>query len=188
MQRPGATNTEASLPKPAQRGRTSMSKTNSIPVDDLHRLLNYDLQTGVFTYKISTGSRVKIGSIAGALDGIGYWRIQINRKKYKAHRVAWAYVHGVWPEGKIDHINGDGLDNRIANLRCVTHAQNHQNRRTPNKNTKVGLLGVDLKKGEFRARITINGKQQDLGRFKTAEDAHTAYLTRKREIHPYGTL
>ena len=165
-----------------------MSKTNSIPVDDLHRLLNYDNHTGVFTYKISIGSKVKSGSVAGASNGGGYWCIQINRKKYKAHRIAWAYIHGVWPDGKIDHINGDGLDNRIANLRCVTHAQNHQNRRTPNKNTKVGLLGVDFKKDRFRARITINGKQHDLGRFDTAEDAHAAYLKKKRDIHPYGTL
>jgi hypothetical protein len=165
-----------------------MSKTNSIPVNLLREMFFYNHLTGQFFYRTNVGDKIKAGSVAGGPNGGGYWCIQVNRKKYKAHRMAWAYANGVWPDGKIDHINGDGLDNRIANLRCVTHAQNHQNRRTPNKNTKVGLLGVDFKKDKFRARITINGKQHDLGRFDTAEDAHAAYLKKKRELHPYGTL
>ena len=165
-----------------------MSNTHSISVDVLTSRFSYEPETGVFRYKIDAGPRVKKGQVAGGQNGGGYICIQINRVKYKAHRLAWAYVHGVWPDGKIDYINGNGMDNRIANLRCVSHAENHQNRKTANAGTLVGLLGVDFKQGRYRARITKNGRQHDLGRFDTAAAAHAAYVEAKRDLHPFGTL
>lgn len=165
-----------------------MRNSHQIGIERLLHVLNYDAETGVFSWRIQNGQRGKVGAVAGTFDGQAYWRIQVDRKKYKAHRLAWFYVHGVWPE-HVDHINGDCLDNRLVNLREVTHAENHQNRRKPNAGTKVGMLGVDYKEGQgYRARITLNGKQNHLGYFSTADEASKAYVEAKRAVHPFGTL
>ena len=165
-----------------------MRNSHQIGIERLRHVLNFDSETGVFSWRIQNGQRGHVGALAGSDDGQGYWRIQIDRKKYKSHRLAWFYVYGEWPV-MVDHINGDKLDNRIINLRSVSHAENHQNRRTANANTEVGLLGVDHKKKQgFRARITRDGKQLHLGYFLTAVEAQSAYLAAKRVVHPYGTL
>jgi hypothetical protein len=165
-----------------------MRKSHQIEIERLRHVLKYDSETGAFSWRIQNGQRGHIGALAGSPDGQGYWRIQIDGGKYKAHRLAWFYVYGEWPV-MIDHINGNKLDNRIANLRSVSHAENHQNRRFANANTEVGVLGVDYKKNQgFRARITRAGKQIHLGYFPTAQEAQAAYLDAKRLVHPFGTL
>jgi hypothetical protein len=164
-----------------------MRNSQQIEIERLRHVLQYNPETGVFTWRVNRGQRARAGSVAGSYDGEAYWRIQIDRKKYKAHRLAWFYVHEEWPQS-VDHRNGDTLDNSLGNLRAVSHAENHQNRRTPNKGTKVGVLGVDVHNGMFRARITKNGKQIHLGYFETNEQAYAAYIAAKRVVHPFGTL
>ena len=85
----------------------------------LKSILDYDLDTGIFTWKINKAKRTKIGDIAGWSYN-GYREIEINDKKYKAHRLAWLYVYGEMPNKLIDHIDGNRSNNKISNLREAT--------------------------------------------------------------------
>lgn len=153
--------------------------------DDLRRLLAYDDQTGLFTWIARSGT-AKAGAACVALDGGGYIQIRINRRAYKAHRLAWLYVHGKWPDKFIDHINGVRTDNRLSNLREVDALLNQQNQRHSQGASRSGLLGVSWHKptGKWRARISVNKTAIHLGSFDSAEEAHAVYLAAKREHHP----
>ena len=105
--------------------------------------LSFDAQTGVFT-RLKTASARKglVGKESGSRDERGYLRIMVNKKTYKAHRLAWFYVYGVWPKNEIDHINGCKSDNRIANIRDATRDMNNQNLRSSKTGSKTNLIGV----------------------------------------------
>lgn len=152
----------------------------------LRELLNYDPDTGEFTWRQTVANRL-CGTRAGA-NNHGYRQIRIERKLYQAHRLAWCYVYGVWPPYMVDHINGIKGDNRIANLRLATNQENQQNRRTPQGSNPY--IGVSWNKAAKRweAQIRLQGKPTYLGRFSTPEEAHAAYLKAKREGHTHGTL
>jgi hypothetical protein len=154
----------------------------------LRELLQYDPETGKFIWSVNMGTRIKAGTPAGHICDYKY--ITIYRKRYSAHRLAWLYIYGEFPIGCIDHINGDTLDNRIANLRLATTAENSQNRYKAQKNNSHGSLGISYDKDKqlWRARIGLDGKRIYIGKFKTKEAAYEAYITAKRELHPYGNL
>ena len=157
--------------------------------DELKKILSYNPETGLFYWKVKPNKRLPIGVQAGGIRS-GYVKIKVNRKMYAAHRLAWLYVHGKEPEHFTDHINGNPLDNRIANLRPATASENMQNIRKPQKNNSHGNLGVtyDPKKKLWRARIGIDGIRKYIGKFKTQEQAAQAYLEAKRAMHPFNTL
>lgn len=112
--------------------------------DRLRQLLDYDPAIGHFTWKINgKGGGQVAGKRAGSIDKqAGYEQVGIDGKLYRSHRLAWLYVHGEWPSGQIDHINGIRSDNRLANLRAVSNQVNGQNRHAANKNNGRKLLGV----------------------------------------------
>ncbi len=141
----------------------------------LRSVLDYNPDTGIFTRKVSTSNRVKVGDVAGCSNGRGYLRIQVQSRDYQAHRLAWLYVNGEWPKDQLDHINRVRTDNRISNLRDVTQKQNQQNRST-NSDSTSGHPGVYWHKqsSKWRAQITHNKKNIHLGCFNTIEEAIAA--------------
>jgi hypothetical protein len=140
----------------------------------LRELLNYDPETGVFTWRVPRGPS-KAGQVAGSFDRLNYVCIHVDGKQYKAHRLAWLYVHGDWPAFTIDHINRDASDNRIANLRDVTHSINMRNTGVRRDST-CGLRGVApvVNSTKWRAYYYADGKQVNIGCFETAQEAADA--------------
>jgi hypothetical protein len=148
----------------------------------LRETLAYDPVTGIFTRRVSNLARWKVGSEAGSLHSLGYRIIAVDGVMYRAHRLAWLYVHGQWPDGLLDHANGDRADNRIANLRPATVSQNKANSklRSDNKSGFKGVYASEL--GGWRAEIRCDGKLHYLGRFGTPELAHAAYVAAARRF------
>lgn len=134
-------------------------------------LLHYDPETGLISNKVARRG-ARCGDAAGSINGMGYSRVYFKRKHYYAHRVAWALFYGEQPPDYIDHIDGNGLNNSIANLRKAEQRQNLGNQKVRTDNT-TGYKGVTLFKrtGKYIARAA--GKH--LGYFATPEEAHAAY-------------
>lgn len=156
----------------------------NISAERLRELLHYEPETGVFTRRTSTGGR-NAGEVAGT-NKDGYVQIAVGGRVYRAHRLAWLYVHGEWPPGPIDHRNRERSDNRIANLRILTNAENMQNRVRPRSDSGSGLMGAfyNRKTGKWVSKIKRDGHLQLLGYFPTPEAAHAAYMAAKAQVHP----
>lgn len=162
----------------------------------LRELFHYCPETGVFTRLVTRAKNAQAGSIAGTIDTIGYRRISIGPGYFYGHRLAWLYVHGEWPVGSIDHIDGDRANNSIKNLRPCDQSQNNQNRvkvtRYASKGrgvkTASSYLGVTWGKGRksWRAQIIVGGKYFGLGHFKTEEEAAAAYAAAKARLHSFN--
>lgn len=133
--------------------------------------LHYCPITGAFERK---EARRGMGVYRVGYDEPGkYSYIRVDGSSYLAHRLAWLITHGVWPSADIDHVNGNKQDNRIANLRPATRAENMAN---TSCRSKVGLKGVVKIGARYRAQITINRKTVYLGLFGSPADAHDAYV------------
>ena len=147
----------------------------------------YDGETGSFK-RIKTSGSKKAGDKVGAVND-RYLQINICGKKIRGHQLAWLLTYGYMPK-TIDHINGDGLDNRLCNLREVTQQQNCQNIRTAPKHNTTGFMGVSYFKAgnKYSAHINLDGKKKHLGYFVSPETAHQAYLAAKRKLHTSCTI
>lgn len=130
----------------------------------LKELVYYNKHTGVFTQKKSRKGVSNVGKVAGCKKKHGYWHISIDDIVYGAHRLAWLYVHGYFPEHCIDHINRVRDDNRLVNLREVTYSCNLRNSGIGSMNSS-GVKGVCWfpRTNKWRAFITVDGKQLHLG-------------------------
>ena len=148
----------------------------TLQVERLRELLDYNPDTGVFRWKLATAHRTKVGEVAGTKTPDGYIRIQIDRKIYRAHRLAWFYVHGVWPNNFIDHIDRNRANNWLSNLRDVTASQNMRNCGLRRTNTS-GHKGVSYwaHRKLWAAQIRLNNKNKLLGMFDTPDAAAEAY-------------
>jgi hypothetical protein len=136
--------------------------------ETLKKYLTYDPETGLFRWKIARG-KIKVGEVAGTTNNYGYICIKIFYKKYKAHRLAWLYTYGEFPEDQMDHINRIKNDNRIANLRAVTHTENMKNRSLQSSNTSghAGVYWIKDRQKQWRVRV----KNINYGYFKSKQDA-----------------
>jgi hypothetical protein len=146
-----------------------------LPLEIILSKLDYDPQTGFFTWKKTT-RRFKAGTRANAISDCGYHVINLDGKRYQSHRLAWQIIYKTIPEHEIDHINGNKLDNRICNLRLATRAENQRNVKLRKDNTS-GYKGVclDKSKNKWKAQASIAGVLKHLGLFETPELAATAY-------------
>lgn len=146
--------------------------------------LDYDSSTGIFTWKVRPidhfvdfcawkkwNTRYS-KKVAGKENSKDYNRIAIKHKTYLAHRLAWWYHYGYYPEKHIDHKNGNHLDNSILNLRLCTQAQNSRNAKKPITN-KSGYKGVswDKNRTKWVSYINFEGKKYHLGYFVSIIDA-----------------
>ena len=145
-----------------------MTKTSTITQSFLHSILNYDPYTGIFTWNVFRGGTAKPGTIAGTIED-GYRRIIVNGKSYRAHRLAWFYIYGVWPPEGTDHYNRIRDDNRLCNIRTANDEMNSRNK-GKYKNNKSGYKGVSWKdkNNKWVAQIQVNKKGIHLGLFDTA--------------------
>lgn len=145
--------------------------------DRLVEVLDYDQETGHFTWKQTMGGRAIKGQKAGTPHSKGYTRITVDQEQYLAHRLAWLYINGEMPkQSTVDHIDGDPSNDRIANLREATFADNLANRGAQSNNTS-GCKGVsfDKKNNAWAVAIWRHGKKHWLGRFANKKDASDAY-------------
>lgn len=165
--------------------------SNKLTQARLKELLNYDRETGVFTWRTTKGSRATAGRPAGWINDQGYRVIQVDRKNMRAHRLAWIYVNGDVLDDSIDidHVNGRPGDNRIVNLRLATVDENLQNlsRDKVNSSGVVGVYKV-RKSGRWAAQITRMYKHYYLGVYGTREEAYAAYLEAKSFLHAFNPV
>jgi hypothetical protein len=171
-------------------GNASLYKT--LPIEKIRLLLDYDPHTGVLTWKQRDKSLFSFGNSRAnpcatwntryanrpaftSRNAHGYFQGHLLGTVLKAHRVAWAIYYGHWPFGEIDHINGDTGDNRILNLREVSHLENGLNLARSIRNTS-GFVGVtwNNKQQRWRAVINHNGRGYHLGSFILVSDAVAA--------------
>lgn len=149
----------------------------------LHELFTYDPKTGVFTWLVDRGSNKTKGTQAGWLGKNGYFYLNVDDRKYLAHRIAWKMQTGKDPAETIDH--KIGTSNEWSNLREATHVENGTNKRT--KKSQLSLKGTSFHEGAKRFRATIKpmggGKQIHIGFFDTREGAHKAYVDAARRLH-----
>jgi hypothetical protein len=153
--------------------------------DEVRALLDYDAAAGIFRWRDAPCTHILAGAVAGNCDMKGYTRISINGRQHKAHRLAWLYVTGAWPEHQIDHIDGQRSNNAISNLRSVTSFQNCHNRakqRSPASSRYIGVSWERIRR-RWKAQIGLGGKQRYLGLFDTQEEAYSAYLAAKAQLH-----
>ena len=152
----------------------------------LKEVLSYDKHTGEFTWikKPYPNFPIKIGTVAGTINGRGYVRIRVYGKDYQAHRLVWLYIFGKWPDKNIDHINRIKTDNRLINLRDVDQYVNVKNSGL-GSNNKTGIKGVyfDKSRKKWAVQITINKLVRSLGRF---DDFFEACCARKRGEIGFG--
>ncbi len=139
----------------------------------LLELLHYCPVSGVFTRKIALSHRSKVGEIAGNFNH-GYVELSVDGKVYRAHNLAWFYIHGVWPKYLLDHKDRNKSNNAISNLREATSSQNGANT-CKSKSNRSGFKGVTSYGFKFKAAIMVNRKRVHLGVFDKARDAAIIY-------------
>ncbi len=157
------------------------------------RLIDYDPETGKFVWRerakglpgwTCSWNQKWAGRTAGTRMPNGYLFFRILDMNFLAHRIAWLYVHGFWPPHQIDHINMIRDDNRIANLRLATNAENTMNRLVQGNN-RAGVRGAHFHKasGLWHATITKNGRTHSLGYYRNPDDAGKAYWNAAKILH-----
>lgn len=173
---------------------------NDVPVSLLRSVLSYDPDTGVLTWKwrpreffkddrswkiwnTRYADKEAFTAVVEERPNAFYRRGRFAGKTYYAHRVAWALHTGEWPEGEVDHQNGDGLANWFDNLCDGTHADNGRNIKLPVNNTS-GVIGVYFHKQtrRWQAKIKYGKRQIHIGLYDTIEDAAAARKIAERQF------
>lgn len=142
--------------------------------EELIQVLDYDIDTGIFTWKEDRKGRAAKGTVAGSVNSIGYVNMSLGGKRYSAHRLAWFYVTKDWPDSNIDHIDRNKANNAFINLRDVSQSVNIHNADTSSRSSKSGFKNARKVGSKYQSEIKINGISKHLGMFDTAEAASLA--------------
>ena len=162
----------------------------TVTAENIREWFLYDPSTGVFTRRVRRG-RNGAGSVLSGAIKHGYLRATLQGRSYAIHRLAFLWMTGMFPIGDVDHIDGNRANNKWSNLRDVDRSTNLQNIRSAKSHNKsTGLLGAYLipKSGRYTSRIRSGGKNIYLGVFSTADEARSAYIAAKRQLHPGSFL
>ena len=153
---------------------TNRRKECDLTQCEVKESLYYDSETGIFTW-VSERRGLCIGDKAGSLNDQGYVVIRVNKVLVRAHRLAFLYMEGEFPENQVDHINGVRDDNRWCNLRKVTVQENRLNMGKPTNNTS-GQVGVMWYKAgnKWHSQIAIGKNKIHLGYYDSFEEAIAA--------------
>jgi hypothetical protein len=164
--------------------KANKEKEAALSWDYLREILGYSKETGEFTWKVRRGGKAVAGSIAGRKSSTGYIQIGINGNFFLAHRLAWFYVKGEWPEGCIDHINGIRSDNRWINFRAATRSQNQHNGQL-RSNNKSGHKNVSINKksGKWDVKVCKGRKVHHGGSFSNIAEAARAAAKLREKLH-----
>jgi hypothetical protein len=172
----------------AQWNSTARSKRADQAIDRwaiAAKLIDYDPETGVLSWKSAIGGSTSVGRATGRPRKDGYGYVWIERKPLLAHRLAWLLHYGKLPELPVDHVNSDKLDNRICNLRLATVAENNRNI-LRSRNSKTGFKGVTIDRysGKYAAKITAARRTYPLGLFD--DPRHAAHVYNKAAVELHG--
>lgn len=168
-----------------------LNNLDDIEISRICELVDYSEHTGLLIWKLRESDLSFNKTFAGKVVGnkysphksrTSYIRLRIENRTYQAHRLIWALYHGEWPKGIIDHIDGNGTNNRIDNLRDVSEQDNFRNCRL-SKNNTTGANGVWNQSGRYVAEIMVDRKKVCLGSYGTLEEATAA---RKAADKIYG--
>lgn len=164
-----------------------MKSSRNVPsIDRLNEVFRYEPETGLLYWNKKCANKVRVGKQAGTPHSGGkkrYMHLSLDKVFLSVHRIVWAMSYGEWPD-TIDHIDGNGLNNRLSNLRSVTRLENCRNVKRQDNNTS-GFTGVIWlkEKRRWRANIKVNKRNVFLGHFVDKQDAIDA---RNRAIERYG--
>lgn len=147
------------------------------------KMFTYNPDTGELTRRIRAG-KCAAGCLVGHPNDKGHLRVSIDYKYYYVHRICWLLYYGEDAPSLIDHINGDGEDNRIENLRLANYSENMANMKITSRNTS-GVKGVSwhTSRGMWRANIKVSGKHIHIGYFSDIVEAEVAMKAYRENIH-----
>lgn len=159
-----------------------MALPRNITQAEVKRLLDYNPDTGLLSWKVCVAKKIRVGDAAGCLNADGYVQVGINGRRCLAHHIIWLWLYGEAPVGDVDHINRNPSDNRVVNLRCVSRSENLLNSRHTNPSGYQGVSRTAC--GKYNAGIHFNRKRYHIGNFDTAEKAFRAYC--EAHVKLYG--
>jgi hypothetical protein len=164
------------------------SYRTDVTQEQIKAILDYDPETGVFRWRNRPERSRRwntryAGTVAGQISN-GYVYIAVNGKPaHYGARLAWLYMTGEWPPSQVDHINGVRGDDRFANLRAVTNAENNQNRGAQRNNID-GARGLSRHPtAGWRVRLQSHGVNHDLGYFRSRDEALAARKALQDRLH-----
>ena len=157
-------------------------------IDYLSTKFKIDTENGVVYWASRPkNNRVFVGQEAGLAkeqhNGKKYWVITLDGRKIKRSQLIYLFVHGFQCEQLIDHINGDSLDDRSANLRSATITQNAWNHKCRARKINLPMGVRNNSSGKYQARITVNKKVIYLGAYNTPEEADLIYQQKRKEYY-----